>query len=673
MPQLTSQTIWLSIVSLCLVLAGCRSRHDAMYEGYMGGFRDHLTAIEYPDVETPASPGPLETQAPYTLSDNQPHDFRPLTLQEAVQTALSNSTVLRDVGGLVMNAPDSLRTRLGPALAETDPRFGPEAALSEFDAVVAAGAFFEKNDRAFNNSISGLGTQFLQQDAHVYNLELRKRTAAGTAFSLRKRVDYDFNNSPFNNDPNLPWTMRIEGEVRQPLLQGAGVDFNRIAGTGGVPGFYNGVLITRVNTDISLAEFEAAVTQLVADVENAYWELYFAYRDLDAKQTAREQAFETWKTLEVLPGESVNRATRAQAREQLYRLEAEVQDALVGRPQEKTNTNIFRGTGGVYASERRLRRVVGLPAADGQLLRPADEPTLARIVFSWDESLAESLTRRVELRRQRWQVKRRELELIAARNYLLPRLDVVSAYRFYGIGHDLISQGDGSFDSALGNLTTGDFQEWSMGVEMQTPLGFRRGYAAVRHAELQLSRERAVLEEQEQQVVSDMAAAIAELDRAHELVRTNYNRRDAANEELLSVNALLKDADNVEKPRLLDLQLQAQRRLADAESQFYRALAEHEVAIKNVHLGQGTLLDYNQVHLAEADWPGKAYDDAARRERLKVYPRLLDHVTRDDRIVSQGEFSQHASNDVVDLPQPTNAENIQPPSADLRAPAEDAP
>jgi hypothetical protein len=237
MPRLTAQTIWLLIAGLCLVLASCRSRHDAMYEGYMGGFRDHLTAIEYPDVETPASPAPLETQAPYTLSANQPHDFRPMTLQEAVQSALANSTVLRDVGGLVMNAPDSLRTRLGPALAETDPRFGPEAALSEFDAVLAAGAFFEKNDRAFNNSIAGLGTQFLQQDAHVYNLELRKRTAAGTGFALRKRVDYDFNNSPFNNDPNLPWTMRIEGEIRQPLLQGPESISTALPGAAASPGF----------------------------------------------------------------------------------------------------------------------------------------------------------------------------------------------------------------------------------------------------------------------------------------------------------------------------------------------------------------------------------------------------------------------------------------------------
>jgi outer membrane protein TolC len=410
------------------------------------------------------------------------------------------------------------------------------------------------------------------------------------------------------------------------------------------------VLITRINTDVSLADFEASVTQLVADVENAYWELFFAYRDLNAKLAARQRAYDTWRQLEVLPGEGANRASQMQALEQLYRLEAEVQDALVGRPQEKSNTNVFRGTGGVFASERRLRRVMGIPAADGQLLRPSDEPTLAKHIFAWDEAMNESIVRRVELRKQKWQVKRRELELIASRNYLLPKLDVVGTYRYYGIGHDLISQGNGQFDSALGNLATGDFQEWALGVEMLSPIGYRRGHAAVRNAELLLARERAVLAEQEQQVISDLGASMAELDRAHQIMLTQFNRRAAAADQLQAVTVLLSDADSVEKPRLLDIQLEAQRRLADAESQFFRALAEHEVAIKNVHLGKGSLLDYNQIHLAEGAWPAKAYADAARRERLKMGGVILDNYARPDRIISQGEYPQHLDSAGSDLP-----------------------
>jgi outer membrane protein TolC len=79
------------------------------------------------------------------------------------------------------------------------------------------------------------------------------------------------------------------------------------------------VLIARLNTDVSLADFESAVIQLVSDVENAYWELYFAYRDLDAKLAARRQAYDTWRQIHVLfnqgPGGQLEASAEAQARE----------------------------------------------------------------------------------------------------------------------------------------------------------------------------------------------------------------------------------------------------------------------------------------------------------------------------------------------------------------------
>jgi len=635
------------LLAAAICAGGCRARQSmAPFDPQLAHLQSQAREVEYPDALAPPGPGTLDTAPPWLLSGGGPPPMRDITLQEAIQTALAQSPVLRDVGGLVLQSPAALQTTYGPSITETDPRFGVDAALSAFDAQLSAGAFFEKNDRAFNNAIAGLGTQTFQQDLNTYNLELRKRTAAGTILAARSKFDYDFNNSPFNNVPNLPWTMRLEGELRQPLLQGAGVDFNRIAGPANIPGFYNGVLISRINTDISTADFEAAVIQLVSQVENAYWELYFAYRDLDAKILARQQAFESWQQVSVLfrrgPGGQLEATAEAQAREQLFRLEAEVQDAKVGRQQEKSNTNIFRGTGGVYASERRLRRTIGLPAADGVLLRPSNEPTIARNLFLWEEVLGESLVRRVELRRQKWHVKRRELELIAARNYLLPRLDAVGLYRFRGLGHDLVGNSNTQFGSALSDLVTGDYQEWTAGVEMTAPVGFRQGHAAVRNAELQLARERAVLDEQERQVVADLSSVIGELDRSYELARTNYNRKMAAQRQLDTTSVLLLQADDIEKPRLLDLKLDAQRRMADAESQYHRALAEHEVAIKNVHLEKGSLLEYNRIFLAEGPWPNKAYHDAALRERLRLTPPRLDNYVRDDRIISQGPYAQES-------------------------------
>jgi hypothetical protein len=417
------------------------------------------------------------------------------------------------------------------------------------------------------------------------------------------------------------------------------------------------------------------VRDFVSDVENAYWELYFAYRDLDAKIAARDRALETWRRIHTLyvHGRRGGEAEKeAQAREQYFRQQEDVENALSGRVLERSRYDAFRGTGGVHATERRLRLLMGLPVNDGYLLRPANEPIMAKIVFDWNEILVEALMRRAELRQQKWRIKRREMELAAVRNFLKPRIDAVGRYRWRGLGHDLLNPCDRSsdpFDNAYGNLTSGDHQEWQLGVEFTAPIGFRQAHAGVRNAELQLVRERAVLDEQQREIAHDLSAAFAELERTYIVSQTNYNRRLAAMQQLAALEAVYEDADQSEKTRLLDLLLDAQRRLADAESRYYRSLVEYTLSVKRVHLQKGSLLDYCEVYLAEGPWPGKAYYDACCRDRCRTAPRCLnDYRVRRSTIVSQGVYPQDTmapSAEVVPLGQPTPAAPLPGPGAEM--------
>ncbi|HUG18510.1 MAG TPA: hypothetical protein VMM56_05995 [Planctomycetaceae bacterium] len=122
-----------------------------------------------------------------------------------------------------------LQTIHNPAIQETDPRFGVEAALSEFDAQFRSHTFFEKNNRVFNNQFFGGGVQRFTQDLHDHQTQLSKQTASGKQFFLRHNVDYDANNRTGNLFGSA-WNANFETEIRQPLLQGAGSRFNRIAG-----------------------------------------------------------------------------------------------------------------------------------------------------------------------------------------------------------------------------------------------------------------------------------------------------------------------------------------------------------------------------------------------------------------------------------------------------------
>ncbi len=646
------------LLAIAMLSGGCRAR-TASFIGTGKGCSDTVAGDYYAsaaaDIDYPAinqcsleecSTG-LDSLAPRTLNDKEPASYRDITLDEVIQTGLASSSVMRDLGGAVLVSPDATRTAWDPAVQETNPATGVEAALSEFDAQFTTSFFAENNDRALNNEFFGGGTRILTQDAAVQQAQISKRSVTGTELAARQIIEYDANNAPGNLFDSA-YTVKVEGEVRHPLMQGAGMEFNRIAGPTRTPGVYNGVLIARIKTDVQIADFEIAVRNLVSNLENAYWDLYFAYRDLDAKIAARDAALDTWRRVQALyeSGRRGGEAEKeAQAREQYYRFQEEVENALTGRRVDGTRTGngslagTFRGNGGVYISERRLRRLMNLPISDGVLLRPQQQPVVAQIDFDWEQVMFEAVDRRAELRRQKWGIRARELELIASKNHLMPRLDAVGRYRFRGFGKDLLPDDPlpaGTFNNAYENLTSGDFQEWQLGLELDIPIGFRQAHSAVRNAELLLARERALLSDQQQEVIHDCAAAVGEVARAYQVSQTSYNRLIAARSELEALKAAF-EADKAP----LNLYLDAQRRLAESESRYHRSVTEYAVSIKNTHFAKGTLLEFDGVFLSEGPWPGKAYCDAADLESRRGRSRPLNYASQKSLAVSQGAFEQH--------------------------------
>ncbi|TWT39363.1 TolC family protein [Blastopirellula retiformator] len=556
-----------------------------------------------------------------------------ISLQEAVETALANSQVMKDLGG-VLRSPDALETIYDPGRVYTDGQFGEEAALSAFDASFGAAAYFEQNDYGVNNVTVGQNGLF-KQDYNNYEFGIEKKSVTGATFSLRNVTQYDNNNqeASFITNPftfGQSWTNYAEAQWRQPLLQGAGVMYNRIAGPNGEPGFANGVLVARTRTDISLAEFEVAVRNLVSDVENAYWDLYYAYRDLDAKVEARDNALRVWQNVQANAGQGRRTADQeGQAREQYYRFESEVINSLHGRLTPRTQTNYgssggtFVQTGGVRVSERRLRVIMAVDINGPQLLRPSDDPPVAKVKFDWDAIALEAVARRPELRRQKWVIKQKELELLANKNFLKPQLDLVARYRLRGFGKDLWGYDQPQYDNAVQSMMDGDFQEYQMGIEFDMPIGFRRGHAAVRSSELALAREKAILREQENFIMYGLSNTYGEIERAHQVMEAQFNRREAAYAQQRAV-----EASHEAGFAPLDLLLEAQRRVIDANILFYQARVDYAQAIKNVHYEKGSLLEHNNIFMAEGPWPQKAYNDALQRDMNKRHA-LTNFVIND--------------------------------------------
>lgn len=631
------------------LLAGCRPQqpfylHD---NGDLSHYRKVSQEIEYPNVNVDSLGDVEGCTAPMTLKNTEPKEFWDLTLQEAHRCALENSKVMRQLGAAVIaqaggNGPGSpdflLRNAQGaptvydPAIVESDPRFGVETALSAFDAQFTTSMFWEKHDRPLNTFPS---VTIRKEDTGTFQAALQKVNAWGGTTSLTHNVTYLNSNDTLRLFPS-DYNTNVEATWRQPLLRGAGVEFNQIAGPGGFQGFYLGVALARVNTDIALAQFEANVRNLVSDVENAYWELYFTYRNLDTVQKGLESALQTWQKVKALFDVSAKggEAERlAQAEEQYFVFRSSVERALTS----------------LYKAEANMRYMMGIAAADGRLIRPSDEPTTARVAFDWHAIHSEALVRSVELRQQKWTVKKREMELIASKNFLLPKLDAVARYRWLGFGDNMINDSNtphSQFDYAYNNMLDGNFQEWTLGLEFSMPLGFRKEMGAVRNAQLVIAKERAVLQEQELELSHQLSAAVRDLEGNYVLCQTGFNRALAARRNVEAVDAAYK-TDNVG----IDVLLNAQRLLAQAESDYFRSLIDYTKSITAIHYRKGSLLEYNGVVLAEGPWPAKAYFDATRLARERGAGHYMNYGYTKPGVVSRGVYEQHQGTSQGVLPE----------------------
>ena len=647
------------LLALVIFATGCAPTQPFyfMEDGDLSHYVGVATEIEYPDVEEASLDEVTGAMAPLTLRNSSDYEMWDLTLEEATRITLCNSQVMRQLGGLVAeNAPETLSRNLinsaavtttyDPALIETSTgtatgsQFsgtGVEAALSEFDTQLNSSVTWGRNDRPQNAdaAVGFFQPANLQQDIGNFNLGLSKTAATGTQFGFENNTAYDFSNAGGRAAPSA-WNTNFEMFINQPLLQGAGSQYNRIAGAQTFDAYaangvnpFDGVVIARIRTDQSLADFEGGVRNVMRDVEQAYWNLYFSYRDLESRKLGRDSALETWKKVATLYREGARGGSadrEAQSRAQYFQFKAQVEEGLTA----------------LYAAETRLRYIMGLAVSDGRLIRPADEPTTALVDFDWQSIHGEALVRRVEVRRQKWEIKKRELELIASRNHLLPRLDAFGTYRWLGGGDDLFEDNPapGSIPFAPGTgafnvLTDGNYEEWEMGLRFSLPIGFRQQLSSVRHHQLLLARDRALLQDLELEVSHQLGDAIRDLDLNYGLVETNFNRREAAAREVEAVQAQY-DVDIVTLDALLD----AQRRRSEAETAYYRSLVDYNLAITDVHYRKGSLLDYNGVYLAEGPWPGKAHFDAMRRARKRDAGLMLDYGYTRPRVFSRGAHAQ---------------------------------
>ncbi len=710
------------LAAMAVIITGCTPTKPIYLNdtGDLSSYIEQATSIEYPDVDVRSLDEVSQAYAPVTVADPDFNNYEDMTLEQAVGYALQNGKVFRGYGTAslqgtrvspgvdnLVNGVAAAGTIYDVAIRESEPGFigtpgqiaspgsistntgldvnqGVEAALADFDAQFTSNLSYQKSDEPRNTTTTaGLFNPnvplIFQQDQVQWTNELAKKTANGTQLFFRNVSSYNANSNPLGTDTpagfqalDSVYRTAFEAEVRQPLLRGRGAFINRMP-----------IVISRISTDQQIANLEAQLQNLVTNVEIRYWDLFLAYRSLDAAKTGRNAAIETWRIVQDQydEGSDVNIQQLAQAAEQYHFFDAQVIDAY----------------NSVLNAEGALRFLMGWSSTDGRIVRPVDDPVLAPVEFDWCTTLCEALTYRPELRQERWEIKKRELALAYSKNGLLPELNVSGTYRWLGNGNRFgVTGSDEAFPSpssgALNQLYGGNFQELALTGEFRMPVGFRRELANVRNAQLKLAREIARLEDVELEVSKELSEAFRALQANQAIMQSSYNRWKETTIEKDHFEEL--EDEGVET---LDVALDAQRRRSQAEIAFYTAVAEYNKVICLIHRRKGTTLPHSGIAFSEGAWPGKAYQDAreyARRRgaspaldygwsRPNVISRGVDQPTNQNsgRVVQVDEgYTQQGYGQPIDGSQPvysdpyvTPGEIIQPYDPTMAAPRETPP
>lgn len=592
--------------------------HDAM-----GKIAQEDREVQQASFNEPERPPLPKVAPPRTTENPEAQEIWKVTLEEAIKIALDNAEVVRLIPlgaqGIPIQGfePDagrgtgdpgtvggpSFTTVYDPAIAES--RISSE--LARFDANFSTSLFWGRNVTPVNNAISaGVfgGPRFpvlFNQETAQFAATLQKRAATGTVMQFQQNVNWLYSNSPVNVYPSV-YNSNVQFRFVHPLLGGtaqepSGLEANRAP-----------IVIARLQSDSNVWNFKSEIMQLVRSVEQQYWALAQLHVQLWSRETAVTLGEEILKRERA--EQNVGKGTIADV--------AEAQQNL-----ERFRLDLVSATSDVINAERQLRNIMGLPPSDNRRIVPATAPTESRVQPDWDASLAQMVSFHPLLVVHQLRVRQAELQLLLARNALLPQLNLDALYQLNGLGKDLdrslaVMTGTqlDSIDPLIAekqrdagvNVRPGaykNFETWQVGFTFEMPIGFRGPLAQTRVAQYSLLKERAALQQAVHQNTHSLARYFLEIDANFKLLKTAGRLRESAKKRL-----------EVQKARYEVGEINIDRYL-DAVSQWANAVAEearyktaYNTAIAILEEAKGTLLAYNNIALAEGPYPRKAYMQA---------------------------------------------------------------
>jgi len=566
------------LAAAAILLAGCRSNAralDAAGSEVCNAYARNAAALEEAPLARTA--GRLGSLPPSPgMSEANPGDAAQSEIRNP-KSAISSppgflAPLERSGEGVPVTLEACLRRALVNNLKIQIARFAPAIART---AVVEAEALFDPS-WFLNNALSRLrqdtgtflaGAGTLSSRQWDFQSGARTLLPTGASVALSQGWTMLDSNSRFY-DPNPRYATDIGLSVAQPLLRGAGQEVAK-----------GPIVLANLDHQISLADFKRQLMDTLLEVEQTYWKLVVAQARADALaeslQAAEEnlrivrRRFEEGKDKRLIVSLAESAATSRQT------------DLIVARLERARTSDHLK----------RLINDPALPLEEPTLLEASEQP-LANPVPTTRAVLQRAMLAAMKYRPEIQQADARldQMGLLArvARNQRLPRLDLQGAYGLTGL--------DSKTWRAMKEQFSTEFYDWTVGVELEVPIGNRSRIAAYERAQLERTQALVEREDVRQQLLLEVSNAVRDLAAAEEAIAATRAARLAAEQTLHDQQANLGAGAALQKD-LLD----AQRDLADAKVREIQAMAGYMMSLAQLERAKGTLLEYNNIRILDDD------------------------------------------------------------------------
>jgi outer membrane protein len=370
---------------------------------------------------------------------------------------------------------------------------------------------------------------------------------------------------------NPQFNSTLSASLQQPLLRGFRIDTTR-----------QQLQITQINRDISEIQLRATVTNTLANVRNAYWDLTAAIRAVDVARRSLALAEK------LVDDNRVRVEVGTLAPIDIVQAEAEAATRRQAVAQAEATWR---------TAELALKRLIVSGTDDplwGATLNPVDRPSLAAATLDLETAVRSALEQRTDLDQARRQLQSNDITLDFLQNQRLPAVDLLASYGLQGIGGPrFIRQGGlggditdtipGGYGDALRLLRNRDFPNWTVQLNISYPLGTSAADAQYARARIQYNQAQAQIRQVELQVATEVTNIALQ-------VQSNLKRVDAATAAReLAERRLEAEESKFEVGMSTNFfVVQAQRDLADAQVSELRAQLDYAKSLVDFERVQQT-------------------------------------------------------------------------------------